>query len=296
VNGSSHPILATLRIFIQERRVYIGNETIGLGFPRIMIDEHVFDLLPGYALGVLSEAELLQVARHLPTCPGCRAELASFWPVVDQLPLAVPLQTPPRQLRDKIIARAESLPRAAAARSPFIEPEPAPRSAAKPAPEPRRRGFADWFGWLTARPAALAFAVLALVLIFLAANNLFLRRQVNELAARIPGSRVRIVQMAGTGQAPQAQGYLMIFKQEQYGTLVVEDVPSLEQGYQYQLWLVKDGKRSSGGVFSVNAWGYGTLQIAAEMPLDQYVSFGVTVEPAGGSPGPTGKKVLGGGL
>jgi anti-sigma-K factor RskA len=28
--------------------------------------------------------------------------------------------------------------------------------------------------------------------------------------------------------------------------------------------------------------------------LDAYTDFGVTVEPAGGSPGPTGDKVLGG--
>ena len=60
--------------------------------------------------------------------------------------------------------------------------------------------------------------------------------------------------------------------------------------------LVKDGKRSSGGVFSVQDNGYGVLKIDSPLPLIEYQTFGVTIEPFGGSPGPTGKKVLGGSL
>jgi anti-sigma-K factor RskA len=94
---------------------------------------------------------------------------------------------------------------------------------------------------------------------------------------------------------PQAQGYLMVFDNENYGTLVVEDAPLLDAEHQYQLWLIRDGKRTSGGVFSVDQAGYGTLQVSANMPLESFPTFGVTIEPTGGSPGPTGKKVLGGG-
>jgi anti-sigma-K factor RskA len=63
---------------------------------------------------------------------------------------------------------------------------------------------------------------------------------------------------------------------------------------QYQLWLVLDDERTSGGVFSVDYYGYGAMVIHAPRPLNEYTSFGVTVEPAGGSPAPTGEKVLGG--
>jgi anti-sigma-K factor RskA len=34
----------------------------------------------------------------------------------------------------------------------------------------------------------------------------------------------------------------------------------------------------------------------SEQPLKAFSTFGITIEPAGGSPGPTGDKVLGGGL
>ena len=256
------------------------------------MEEHVLDLLPGYALGALDEDDLLLVTQHLPHCPACGGELASFCLTVDHLALAVPLQSPSIGLKGKILQQVGATvdyPQRLAAN---------PVRVARPVtPETHRWNLAEWLRSLLDRPVMLAFSALALLLVvFLAASNLLLWRQVNELESRIPGNRVRIVQMAGTEKAPKAQGYLMIFHQENYGTLVIEDAPPLEQGFQYQLWLIKDGKRTSGGVFSVNEIGYGTLQISAGQPLDQFPAFGVTIEPAGGSPGPTGEKVLGGNL
>jgi anti-sigma-K factor RskA len=49
-------------------------------------------------------------------------------------------------------------------------------------------------------------------------------------------------------------------------------------------------------VFSVSKEGYGALTVAAEQPLNIYSALGITVEPRGGSPGPTGEKVMGGSL
>jgi anti-sigma-K factor RskA len=60
--------------------------------------------------------------------------------------------------------------------------------------------------------------------------------------------------------------------------------------------LIQDGERTSGGVFSVKQGGYAAKVIYAPLPLADYSSFGVTIEPAGGSPSPTGDKVLGGNL
>jgi len=63
---------------------------------------------------------------------------------------------------------------------------------------------------------------------------------------------------------------------------------------QYQLWLISDGEKANGGVFSVNQEGYGNLLVVSSKPLTEYSAFGITVVPEGGSPGPTGVKVLGG--
>lgn len=249
------------------------------------MEEHVYDLLPGYALGSLDEDELLRVARHLPRCRSCRVELETFESTADQLGLAAPEQIPPPELKAKLMARIKAR-EAAGVR------EPAHARAGQKA----SGGW--WSALLGARPSApvLGLAAAVVMVVLLAVSNLLLWSQLNQLQARLPGEHVRLVSLAGTQDAPGAQGYLMVFADEPYGTLVVEDAPQLEPGYQYQLWLIRDGKRTSGGVFSVDEHGYGTLQVDASQPLESYPAFGVTIEPAGGSPGPTGKKVLGGDL
>lgn len=64
----------------------------------------------------------------------------------------------------------------------------------------------------------------------------------------------------------------------------------------YQLWLIRDGQRTSGGTFTVDANGRGQVPIHPPLPIREYQSMGVTVEPTGGSPGPTGARVLRGSL
>jgi hypothetical protein len=43
---------------------------------------------------------------------------------------------------------------------------------------------------------------------------------------------------------------------------VVDHLGALSPEQQYQLWLIQDGKRTSGGVFSVSSEGYASLVIA----------------------------------
>jgi anti-sigma-K factor RskA len=78
--------------------------------------------------------------------------------------------------------------------------------------------------------------------------------------------------------------------------LVVNGLDVLPLDKQYQLWLAVGDRRDSGGVFSVSRSGYGALEISAPQPLREYARVGITIEPSGGSPGPTGDRVLGGDL
>ena len=89
---------------------------------------------------------------------------------------------------------------------------------------------------------------------------------------------------------------LVISSDGEHGTLVVDGLPPLDASQQYQLWLIQDGQRTSGGIFSVDGEGYGSLWITSPKPLISYQAVGITVEPAGGSPAPTGERVLGGEL
>lgn len=100
------------------------------------------------------------------------------------------------------------------------------------------------------------------------------------------------IALAPTHNAPGATGILIISADGEYGSLVVQGLPELDADHQYQLWLIENGERTSGGVFSVHE-GYAAIQVYAPRPLSSYRDFGITVEPAGGSAGPTGAKVLG---
>ncbi len=78
--------------------------------------------------------------------------------------------------------------------------------------------------------------------------------------------------------------------------LSVENLPLLPPGRSYQLWLLVDGGRDSGGLFEVDESGRGYLVIRAPRPLSQYDQVGITEEPEGGSLTPSGERLLGGSL
>ena len=105
---------------------------------------------------------------------------------------------------------------------------------------------------------------------------------------------MRVLVLAATSDTPQALGTLVIGQNGDYGSLVVDHLPTLDSTQQYQVWLSRSGERISAGLFSVNYEGYASLELQAPLPLILYDTIGITIEPSGGSPGPTGIKVLGG--
>jgi anti-sigma-K factor RskA len=68
----------------------------------------------------------------------------------------------------------------------------------------------------------------------------------------------------------------------------------LPGGETYQAWLIDpSGGRSNAGVFQAAEGGRFTVFIvSASSPLQDFSGLGVTIEPPGGSPGPTGPRVL----
>ena len=235
---------------------------------------HVQELLPVFALDALEGDETVQASEHLAACPACRAELAAFQAVADQLPLAVPDAAPAADLKQRLMARVQpsrpAVP-AAAPRAPWWQP------------------LADWM-----RRAMPAWGAVSVVLIVaLSVSNLLLwQRATRSNVTPQPGA-MRTMGIQGTDAAPDAIGTVVIDADGDHGALVVDGLPLLDVDHQYQVWLIKDGQQTSGGIFSVDEEGYGVHWLSAPQPLSSYDALGVTIEPAGGSPGPTGDKVLG---
>lgn len=240
------------------------------------IDSHVSDNLAAYALGILGEEEAGAIARHLARCAQCHRELRSYQRVTDHLALAGPSHDPPVRLKQRLLERVQP-----ARTTPATEPA-----------VPWHQQLAGFF-----RRTAPAWGLAALVLIVgLVASNLWLWRQVDQTKQAVLPEGMRVVVLAGTEEAPLATGALVLSDDGEYGTLVVDGLPPLDAEHAYQLWLIRDGVRTSGGVFAVNEEGYGALWVSAPESLDSYPAFGITVEPAGGSEGPTGERVMGGSL
>lgn len=241
----------------------------------MLSEDHPIDLLAAYALGILDEDEARQVRQHLQICHACQVELRSYQDVVEVLPLAAVETAPPPSLKEKIMRQARET---------------------RPTPQPKTTP-----GWweklkesLTWKAPAWGMVSLALI-VLLGMSNILLWQRLSRVEKDHPGALATIPLTSGEF-APGATGLLVISSDGEHGTLVVDGLPALDETHQYQLWLIRNGTRISGGVFSTDLEGYGSLWITAPEPLVSYQAVGITIEPAGGSPGPTGERVLSGEL
>lgn len=235
-------------------------------------DPHPTELLAGYALGILEPAETAEVKAHLAGCPQCQAEVAALEEVSDLLTLAVPIIEAPESVRQRL--RQQTGKTTGTAVSP-------PQKMEKQSKNPLRR----WLFQPGLRPLALAFILLLIV------SNLYLLFRLQAAGRQSPPEQQNI-HLGATDAAPGADGLLLIRQGEQTGTLFVNGLPDLGPEQQYQLWLVNDNGRVSGAVFSVEEEGITAVPVSAPESLPAYYRFGITIEPAGGSPGPTGDGVL----
>jgi anti-sigma-K factor RskA len=221
----------------------------------------ISDLLPGFALGCLDPEDERRVSAHLPGCATCRVELESYARVADQLSSTVPAVEPPAGLELRI---ARSLD---ARRQPRIK------------------------AWRPALGAVAALFVVALI-----AGNLLQYAGVIQRPGRSSSTQLLTATLAGTGDAHDAYGTVVLDPADREGVLAVTGLPRLDAAHQYQVWLIRGAERRSAGVFGVDAQGYGSLLLTVPIDFRDFKSLGISVEPAGGSPAPTGARVMSGAL
>ncbi len=255
--------------------------------------DELADLLPAYALEALPPDERALVEVHVATCPACRALLAEYQAVAEGLLYAAPLVAAPPHLEADLRRRLkEARPKAALDRS--------------------LSRLQAWLAGLSSLPARPALAVGGLFLLLLVASNLYWISTTNQLraqqavlaqqleaqamATRMLAAGGRTVVLRGDAPAPGGVGTLILAPDRPEAVLIVDGLPSPPAGKIYQLWLIRNGQRDSGGLFTVDAGGRGVLVVRAPRPLANYQAVGVTAEPVGGSPGPTSPRVIGGGL
>jgi anti-sigma-K factor RskA len=236
---------------------------------RMTDDLHVLDSLPAYALGTLDEPEARLVTEHLTGCHMCRTELRAFQNVAHQLAFAAPDTAPSEHLKHRFMERIREIQ--------STRPQPEKFSA------PRRL-------------IPIGGMIGMLLVLLLLVSNLALWQRLSTLEVLAGPRGMRAIALQNTDAAPNASGFVIISSDGMEGVLVVDELPSLDAQYEYQLWLVRNGSTTSGAVFPVDESGYRGMRIEAPETLLRYSSVLVTIEPAGGSAAPTGDTVLDGSL
>ena len=265
-----------------------------------------------YLRGALERDEAAALEKHIAGCRECSRAMAEE--MVTDLALAVPQKDPPQSVKDRLFGRVRSLsPPKSVSRKPGNR---GPKSAGRFT----RRAALGWGGG-----AAVALAVVLLATgVWLndrlddvsrdaeqLSNELALARErESEVMSAVEGHReatYELIRMSstpgtavntlqGTGPWSTARGVVMFSYTSNRGLLLVTDLPALPPDRIYQVWLIRNGVKYSAGWFTVDPLGYGQTIIIPLEPFGQFDGMGITIEPKGGSGGPTGVNVLEGDL
>ncbi|MCC7104224.1 MAG: anti-sigma factor [Chloroflexi bacterium] len=261
--------------------------------------EQLVDLLPGRALGALEAGEDEVVERHVDRCPDCASELAEYLRVSAQLAALAPAHDPPPELGARILEAARA----------DLEDAP-PRLAALPR-RPMRWSLAGWWRQVSPQVAAFSLGAAALAIGWGYSTQQSLDRMQSQLndtqqqidrirdsyqtVALVLASGDMRVQNLGPGEVTAtAWGKVWTDPSTGKGMLMAKGLPAVDAGHCFQVWLTRDDQRISAGfLYPVGNGVYYTV-LQAPRPVTDYQRVGVTIEPTGGSPGPTTPRVVGG--
>jgi anti-sigma-K factor RskA len=115
------------------------------------------------------------------------------------------------------------------------------------------------------------------------------RQQAVVAILRDPATQV--VVLAGQAASPEAKGRVL-WHATAGGLVVAAGLPAPPPGKTYQLWAITGAKPIPAGVFSPDARGVASLQVAPIGGVSRIDVFAVTLEPAGGLPAPSGPMYL----
>ncbi|MEZ5316276.1 MAG: anti-sigma factor [Vicinamibacterales bacterium] len=290
-----------------------------------MAHEAFADALAACAVDALDDAAARAALEvHLASCPECRAELEALRRATTAIGLGLAPEAPPPDLRARTLARATAQPQSQAqvgaaaqvpAQTPARTPPRTPPSEAAGGSSlaPSRRAPTR-LPWLVAAAAALLAVAASIYVVLLqrevgALRTLAdlttsrveslrgelvdLRRQSAELAeieAVIGAPDVRQAALGAAGASGEAS-VRAYWSPTQGLVLRARSMPALDAGRVYQLWMVpRAGTPVSAGLLTVQPDG--SSSHVTHLPAMEAAAVAITVEPAGGSPGPTSAPVM----
>jgi anti-sigma-K factor RskA len=248
-----------------------------------------FDTLAAvHAVGALDGEDLVRFEAHLREgCATCEAALREANEALAELHRQATPVIPPAHVRDALMRRVQSSSR----------PRPwrwIPWAVGVAAAAVLAAAFTG--GMVAARYQARMGALardMAQAREQLRREQALLREEVKiarSIADLLRDPATRVVALNGLADAPNANGRV-VWHEKAGGRLYVAGLPPAPAGKTYELWTIAGPAPRPAGTFDVDAAGRGSLTVAPVTDGPVKV-FAVTLEPAGGTPAPTGPVVL----
>ncbi len=255
--------------------------------------EELREQIPAYVFGLLDDEERLEVEIQLAQCPEVQTELQEYQSLHEAMHhSSEPMEAPSVILENLMMA---------------IQPD-LTETAQMPQVTPSN----------VRRPNFLAFTGLAaaLALFILVSTNLYWFTRVQQLetdlAQLAPPSfnpQGNLINFSTSSEAQQVSiepvdsatvRGLLQWAEGAVGdtwlaTFQVSGLTRLDPDQVYQLWFSRPEEAPvSAGIFVVDEDGSGLLFFEITEPIGSFAGLGVSIEPQGGSPAPTGDVVLSG--
>ncbi|MDZ7683145.1 MAG: anti-sigma factor [Fodinibius sp.] len=271
------------------------------------------ELCAGYVLHALDDKEREEFEEMLANASEEQRRLyQQMWSTANQLAFTVEELAPDASLKERLMAeiKSESDDEQEQSDIPTID-ETDTTTDDSPADD-SEEGF-NWSAFAVA--ASFALLIVSLSLIFYSFNlsseinrkeSVITQQQTKitqlegelqqkeELLSILEAREVDLVMMAGMDVNPDGYGKVIWDSEQQQALLQVSNLPAVPKDKDYQLWLIKNNKPISAGVFAVNNQGDNFFKIEQMAKADEQATnaFAITMEPKGGVPQPTGDMYL----
>lgn len=250
------------------------------------MNPEVHTLAGAYALHALSEFERRQFEAHLAECPDCQQQVAEFHATAARLAMAVAEQ-PSDQLRQRVLAEIG-------------------QTRQEPPPVDESRGHvSEGKARLSRRRAVLLLSAAAAVIVALTLGVLLGQtlHDLNSTRDELTTAQARYHEVARLLSAPDLQiavgqtvegdgsATVAVSRRLDQGVLATAGLPPAPDRHTYQAWLIGTATepRSAGLLGPTGTPSPAPLLFTGLGSADK---IAVTVEPDGGSPGPTTNPLL----
>ena len=237
-------------------------------------------LTGAYAAHALPADESREFERHLALCPACTLEVQEFRAALARLGAAETI-TPPAELKARVMAGIGSVRQ--------LGPGGDPDRDEPPAAGRRSRFARSWPKFALAASVAVAVGLGGV-----AVNEHQAAQRAEQQSAQVQEQSLAFSSLltapdarTTTATAGSGVGTAVWSQSRGQAGFLAGNLPALPQGKTYQLWFDDSGTMRPAGLL---ASSNGAVLLSG--PINGAAGIGVTVEPSGGSPSPTGAPVM----